>query len=488
MQGVTVKLTNIDEGVVRTTKSNASGDYQFLDAVPAHYNIEASANGFQTWKLAGAPLAARQQLRADIVLVVGEVQQLVQVSGDNASAIETESPSINAVYSADDAVNLPTNSRASANGTSGLSLIGTLPGVQSGDGNSLTNMYSLQGGLPYQTEISVDGITVESATGGGPLQDALPSTDAISEIRADGVQNNAEFADPGEVTITSKGGSNKIHGSAYWYFQNSALDAIEYGASSKPHKVGNTFGARFSGPVVIPHLYDGHDKFFIYGGYEGFRFPQSVPEQYTVPTDAMKKGDFTNYSVVNGSGQITPLAGLTDPYTGGTYGTALPSSAISTISQQFLQFFPSPNHIATAQGSQSVPTTSFVNGETANYYVNKPENERSNQFDIRPDKYFGSDQKFLLWGRFSYKSFPTASPEPLGFEESNNTDLNKSLTTSFNWTLTPKIINEFRFGFLLFQSGQSNAFNGNAFTEGLASWACRTFITTVSRNSTSQAA
>jgi len=462
--GVTVTLTNIDEGVVRTTKSNASGNYQFLDTVPAHYNINASANGFQAWQLAGAPLAARQQLRADIVLSVGGVQQLVQVSGDNASAIETESASINAVYNADDAVNLPTNSRASANGTSGLSLIGTLPGVQT-DGNPAT--YALQGGLPYQTEVSVDGITVESATGGGPLQDALPSTDAISEIRADGVQNNAEFADPGEVTITSKGGSNKIHGSAYWYFQNSALDAVEFGASSKPHKVGNSFGGRFSGPVVIPHLYDGHDKFFIYGGYEGFRFPQSVPEQYTVPTDAMKSGDFTNYSVVNSSGRITPIAGLTDPMTGSSYGTILPTAAISSIAQQFLQFFPSPNHVATAQGSQSVPTTSFVNGETANYYVNKQENERSNQFDIRPDKYFGKDQKFLLWGRFSYKSFPTNSPEPLGFQESSNTDLNRSLTTSLNWTITPRIINEFRFGFLLFQSGQSNPFNGNAFTQGL---------------------
>ena len=464
MPGVTVTLTNIDVGVVRTTKSNSSGNYQFLDAVPAHYDVEVSASGFQSWKLSGAPLEARQQMRVDIVLVVGAVQQVVQVSGDNASAIETESASINAVYSADDAVNLPTNSRASANGTSGLSLIGTLPGVQS-DGNPVT--YSLQGGLPYQTEVSVDGITIESATGGGPLQDALPSTDAISEIRADGAQNNAEFADPGVVTFTSKGGSNKIHGSAYWYFQNSAFDAIEYGADSKPHKVGNTFGARFSGPVVIPHLYDGHDKLFIYGGYEGFRFPQSTPEQYTVPTDAMKTGDFTDFSEVNSLGVITPIAGLNDPHTGTSYGTALPSSAVSTISQQFLQFFPSPNHIATAQGSASVPTTSFVNGETPNYYVNKPSNESSNQFDIRPDKYFGSDQKLLLWGRFSYKSFPTAYPEPLGFQSSADTDLNKSLTTSFNWTITPKIINEFRFGFLLYQSGQSNGFNGNAFTQNL---------------------
>ena len=458
--GATITLTNKDEGVLRTTKSNASGDYQFLDAVAAHYDITITAAGFETWKISGAQLASRQELRVDATLAVGAVQQTVQVSGDQASAIETDSPSINAVYSADDAVNLPTNSRASANGTSGLSLIGTLPGVQTDQG-----VYSLQGGLPFQTDVSVDGITIQSATGNSPIQDALPSTDAIAELRADGVLNNAEFGQPGAVTITSKAGTNTFHGAGYWYFQNQDFDAIEFGAASKPHKVGNTFGARGSGPVVIPHLYDGHDKFFIYGGYEGFRFPQSIPEQYTVPTTAMTQGDFTNYSVVNSAGQIVPLSGLNDPYTGGSYGLTLPS--INSAAQKFLQFFPAPNHVAIVNSTQSVPTTQYVNGETSNYYVNDAANEKSDQYDIRPDKYFGSDQKFLLWGRFTHKSFPVTQPEVLGVEESQNTNVNNSLTTSFNWTIKPTLINEFRFGFLLNKTGTSNAFNGTAFTQGL---------------------
>jgi hypothetical protein len=458
--GATVTLTNADEGIVRTTKTNRTGDYEFLDVVAGHYDVEISTSGFETWKLSGAQLAVRQTLRVDASLAVGGTQQTVQVSGDQASAIETETASINAVYSADDAVNLPTNSRASANGTSGLSLIGTLPGVTTDQGN-----YSLQGGLPFQTDVTVDGITIQSATGNSPIQDALPSTDAISEIRADGVLNNAEFGQPGAVTITSKGGSNKFHGSGYWYFQNQDFDAIEYGASSKPHKVGNTFGGRVSGPVVIPHFYDGHDKFFIYGGYEGFRFPQTSPEQYVVPTTAMTQGDFSNYSVVNSAGQIVPLSGLNDPYTGGSYGLTLPS--INSAAQKFLQFFPAPNHVATVNGAASVPTSSYVNGESANYYVNDPANEKSDQFDIRPDKYFGSNQKFLLWGRYTYKNFPTTTPEPLAVAAAQNTNTNNSLTTSFNWTIKPTLINEFRFGFLLNKTGKSDSFDGKAFTNGL---------------------
>ena len=450
--GATVTLTNTDEGVVRTTKSTASGDYQFLDVIADHYDIEVTAAGFEAWKITGAQLASRQQLRVDATLAVGAVQQSVQVSGDNASAIETESPSISAVYSADDAVNLPTNSRAGANGTSGLSLIGTLPGVQTDQGS-----YSLQGGLPFQTEVSVDGITVQNATGGGPIQDALPSTDAISELRADGVLNAAELGQPGEVTIISKGGTNRLHGSTYWYFQNQDFDAIQYGDASKPHKVGNTFGGRLSGPVVIPHLYDGHDKFFFYGGYEGFRFPQTVGYQYTVPTAAMKTGDFSNYSAKG-------FTGLNNVFTGGSYGTTLPS--INSAAQQFLQFFPDPNHIATANGGP-VATTDYVDGESPNYYVNKDTSEHSDQFDARGDKYFGSNQKFLLWGRYSYKNFPANAAEPLSVDSSQDTNANNSLTTSFNWTIKPSLINEFRFGFTLSKTGASNSFNGKAFTQGL---------------------
>jgi hypothetical protein len=455
--GATITLTNTDTGIIRTAKSSSSGDFEFLDAVPARYDLEASAAGFESWKISGVQLAARQQLRVDPALTVGAVQQTVQISGDNASAIETETPSINAVYSADDAVNLPTNSRAGSNGTSGLSLIGTLPGVQT-DVSGSTPQYSLQGALPYQTQVSVDGITVQSATGNSPIQDALPSTDAISEIRADGVLNNAEFGDPGSVNITSKGGSNKVHGSTYWYHQNQDFDAIQYGASSKPHKVGNTFGARFSGPVVLPKIYNGHDKLFIYGGYEGYRFPQQAPEQYVVPTSAMKSGDFSNYSSPG-------FTGLNNPYTGGSYGTTLPS--LNSAAQAFLPFFPDPNHAATTSGGATVPTTSYVNGESPNYYVNSDTSQHSDQFDIRPDKYFGSNQKFLLWGRYSYKNFPANSVEPLGVPSSQNTNTNNGLITSFNWTIKPTLINEFRFGFTLQKTGASNAFNGKSFTQGL---------------------
>jgi hypothetical protein len=449
--GAEVTLTNTDEGVVRTAKSNETGNYQFLNSKAAHYTVTVTAPNFEKWSATGVELAARQELRLDVTLTLGAVQQEVVVNGDTATAIETESNSISAVYSKEDAEGLPINNRAGSGGTSALSIISTLPGVQTENG-----AYSLQGGLPFQTEVSVDGITIQNATGGGPLADAFPSTEAISEVRTDGVGNNAEFGQPGEVTIITKGGSNKFHGGAFWYHQNAALDAIPFGATAKPHKVGNTFGGEISGPVAIPHLYNGHDKTFFFGDYEGYRFPQTTPYQEVVPTAAMKTGDFTNYFVIDEAGNPVPFGSLRNPFTGGSYGSTLPASAITSISSK--SFYPDPNH-----GS----TTTYTDGQAANWYTNKDASKHSDQFDLRGDQYLGANQKFLLWGRFTWKNYPSTNPEPLLVPSSQNTNKSKVLSTNATWTIKSNLTDEAHFGFTLYATGATNGFDGNAYTTGL---------------------
>jgi hypothetical protein len=325
----TVKVTDIDAGVTRTDTTDSSGNYQALNLNPGHYTVEVSANNFDTTIINGLTLVARQQLRADATLTIGTVSQQVSVNAQTVGAITTETPSISATYSAVDVQNLPANYRASANGTSPLNLIQTLPGVQSDTGasNGTGVAFSVQGGLPSQADVTIDGVSAQNTTSNQPLQNAFPSGESISELRVDGVLNNAEFGQPGEVTFISKGGTNQLHGAAFWYHQNSAFDAIPFGATTKPHIVGNDFGGTVGGPVVIPHLYNGHDKSFFFGTYEGFRLPSATPYQAYVPSLPMKKGDFSflNYPLLN-------------PFTGAPYpGNQVP---INSVSQQFLQFFP----------------------------------------------------------------------------------------------------------------------------------------------------
>jgi hypothetical protein len=99
--------------------------------------------------------------------------------------------------------------------------------------------------------------------------------------------------------------------------------------------------------------------------------------------------------------------------------------------------------------------------------VNKDSSGHSDQFDIRADQYIGSNQKFLVWGRFTYKNYPINKPQPLLVPSSENSNVNKVLKISANYTFTPKIINEFSFGFVLSDSGANNSFNGKSFTQGL---------------------
>ncbi|MEA2262375.1 MAG: hypothetical protein QOJ51_5200 [Acidobacteriaceae bacterium] len=446
--GATLTLENLDEGSIRTTTTNGSGDYQFLDTKAGHYSLVTTGTGFEKWSTTGVSLAARQQLRIDVSLVVGSTQQEINVSADTISTINTETAAISAVYSAAEAANLPVNTRASATGTSALKIVGTLPGVQA-DHTS----FSLQGGLPFMTEVAVDGITVQNAGGGNtPIGDAFPSTESIAELRADGALNNAEFGQPGEITIISKGGTNTIHGSAFWYHQNAAFDAIPYTfptTTTKPKLIGNTYGGSFGGPVVIPHLYDGHNKTFIFGAYEGWRHPSQTTKLYKVPSTLMKKGDFSKY-VSNG------FTGLTNPFTGGSYGTALPSLDPSAV--KLLQFYPDPN---------VGDPTSYTDDGTPNYVVNKDTSGHSDQFDIRGDQYFGANQKFLLWGRYTWKNFPTNTYEPLAVPSAQNTNQTRVLKISANYTVTPHIVNEFGFGFTLSTQGKSSSFDGKAFTQGL---------------------
>ena len=414
-----ITLTNTDEGTTRNTKSNGTGDYRFLDVKAGHYKIDITAANFSPWSATSITLAVRQELRVDAELNIGSVQQSVQVTGEAVSAIETETATISGSFTSDDATNLPVNTRASFSGTSAANILGTMPGVQD-DSSGI----SVQGALPYQVEVTVDGVTLKNPSGGSFIGDAFPSTESIAEIRTDGVLAGAEYSDPAQVVVTTKGGGNQFHGTGFWYYQDSAFDAIAYTyptTKTKPSQHGNTFGGSFGGPVLLPH-YNGHNKTFFYGAYEGWRHPAQTTLNEVVPSTAMKQGDFSNYLKSDGEGGWYVPA-VTDPYTGTAYsGNKIPT--VNTIAASTLkQFYPDPN-IGNA--------ADYTDNGVANYQANVDQSGHSNQFDVRGDQYFGSNQKFLIWGRFTWKNFPTTSPQILDLPSSSSNSQSRVLKVDTN--------------------------------------------------------
>lgn len=448
--GAQVLITNTDEGSSRTTATDASGNYTLVDAKPGHYTVAVSKLGFQASQVTGLELTARQALRADVTLRVGEVTQSVTVSGKAMGVITTDNSTISANYQHLQINNLPTNYRASANGNSPYYLLTILPGVQPDKNGNL----SIQGGLQSQSQFTVDGISTTNVTGNSPLRDAFPSAESLAEIRVQGVGAPAEYGDPADITTISKSGTNQYHGSLFWYHQNAALDAIPFGASSKPKKVANDFGGSFGGPVVLPHLYNGRNKTFFFADFEGFRFPRSGVVQNTVPTAAMRNGDLS-YLCTAGftSGVCNDTSGqIYDPTTGQPFANnQIPSGMISPVAQGLLKLYPLPNN-------KNVFTTN-------NFNVNDPANLDSNTFDVRVDQNFGS--KLSVFGRYTYKNISQLSPQQLLFPSSSNYDHVRMLVASATYTLTPTMLNEFRFGITNNISGNSNPFGGKAFSSAL---------------------
>jgi hypothetical protein len=431
----TVTATNLDENTTHETITNSNGDYSLVNALPARYSITFRAKGFETFTATDITLTARQTLRVDGGLKVGQMSQTVTVESTAQGVIATDSQTIQASL---DPQKMPVNVRADGN-TSPYLVIQALPGVQSDNSGN----FSIQGGVPSQTQYSLDGISITDVTGNQPLSNAFPSTESIAEIRVQGVGNPAEYGQVGDITTVSKSGSNEFHGGLFWYTQNAALNATGFGSTTKNRLVANDFGATAGGPVLLPHLYNGKNKTFFFGTYEGFRFPKSSTLQNTVPTAAMRSGNFSAEGVT-----------ITDPSTGLPYpNDTIPQSQINPVAVKFLTLFPLPN----------TGNTSVVH--SANYVVNRDNSYHSDQYDIRIDQNFGDKQH--IFGRWTSKDINQLSNNDLLVPSNSNPDNYRLLTLAHNYSITASLYNEARFGFTRNNSGYSNSYNGAAFANSL---------------------
>ena len=456
---VKVVLHRTETNTDRTVLSDKAGNYEAINIDAGVYDITATAPGFATTVGTGVTLIARQQLSYDISLKVTATNETVTVSGASAGVINTENAQISASLSPRDVLDLPANYRG-AGSTSPINVVQTLPGVQPDTAPypptpsthpQPSLKFSLQGGLPSQAETTVDGISAQNQTNNNIQGDAFPSAEAVAEIRVDGVNNNAEYGQPGEITTVTKSGTNKFHGSAYEYLQNQFLDAIPFGAGAgnKPHKVANDFGASFGGPLSIPHLYNGRDKTFFFGDYEGLRYPQSNVLQALVPTTLMKQGNFSQEAT----------APLINPFTRGTYpNNTVPINASSAA---FLKLYPDPSpQYANLSLRQAVSS----DGPGYNYVSLRRDDISSNQFDVRGDQVFG--QRASAFARYTWKNANQLQPQDLALPSSTSFAQYRILASSFNYNFSPHLVNEFRFGFTLERDGSSNPFDGGAFTAG----------------------
>ncbi|HUA20977.1 MAG TPA: carboxypeptidase regulatory-like domain-containing protein [Bryobacteraceae bacterium] len=422
-----VTLHSVDENTSRSVLSDENANFLFENLKPGQYTVVASKDGFAPSPTTAIELVARQSARVDLSLALAQVVQTVNVQVA-ADQINTENATVGDTRGTNQLVEMPLNFRAQT--TSPLAALALSPAIITDSQGNIE-----VGGATYSmTGYSVDGISTANVTSNGSLLNAYPSSEGLSEMKVTAFNNSAEFSQVADVTFITKSGTNQFHGSLFEYLQNDALDATILNFSSKAPKRFNTFGGSLGGPVTIPHLYDGKDKTFFFADYEGNRRRTASPEQDLVPTLAERNGTIDLPIISPTTGQPTNV--LTNPFNGAPFpNNTIPASMLNPVSQKLLSgYYPLPN----------------VNGGSGyNYEVLQSIPSNTNGFDARLDHYITSNQQ--IYARFSWKNLLTDSGQsgpvnPL-LPDDIDTEHDRSFIVSYNYTISPKMVNEFRFGF-----------------------------------------
>jgi len=368
--GATIHVVNQGTNVASETKSNSVGLYQVPSLFTGDYVVTVTAPGMKTYK-AKLTLLVGQNAAINPVMTAGAITQQVEVAADMVQLTTTDNGTIASTLENDRINQLPMNGRTV------VSLAGmATPGLE-GSGTRANGL------MAEAMEYVADGVTTTNRNFGGENQSQaqLPDPDAVQELRVETTNTSAQYATPAAGIMTTKSGTNKLHGTAFETARNNAVgiaknrnNAYNYVA---PHLVRNEFGASAGGPIILPHIYHGKDKSFWFFAYERYSLAQIITQLNPVFTTAMKGGDFSG--MVNSSGQLQQLydpattapstncngTGVTNNYCRAPFaGNKIPIGRISPSAKTLFDIAPIPttadNPLVTSNIIAPNPTFSVI--------------------------------------------------------------------------------------------------------------------------------
>ncbi len=308
--GAPVEVKNVQGGAVFTGVTTSTGNFTITQLPPGTYELDVTVPGFKKYVHTNLTVAAAETLRQDAALEVGAATEAVTVTAE-ASQLKTESGDINQHITVEQLNDMPVLGIGGANsGSSGIrnpynSMV-LIPGI-----NYAANFVMVVNGAPSNSGgYRLEGLDNTNHTVSYALQENQPSADAIQEVAIQTSNYAPEFgqAGGGLFNVTIKSGTNGFHGSAYEYFVNEDLNAAfpftndGSGHKIRPRNRRNDYGGTLGGPVIIPKLYNGHDRTFFFFNYEEYRESNGYFPNLTLPTAAFRKGDFSAISPNGGNG------------------------------------------------------------------------------------------------------------------------------------------------------------------------------------------
>jgi len=433
VDGADIEAQNTATGIVLKTVTNDSGDYTFPVLTPGVYSVAVRKTGFESINRTGIELVVSQIARIDFQLKVGSTQQTVEVKAavpllDNATA------SLGQVIDTKAVAELPLNGR------NFLQLAKLSTGVletKSGDRTTAGGGFIANGVRAQLNNFLLDGVDNNSKVldqqNSSPVA-VQPSVDAVQEFKVETNNYSAEYGySAGAVVNASlKGGGNRIHGDAFEFLRNNVFDARNYFASPtqpKPTLQRNQYGGTLGGPIV-------KNKAFLFGSFEQTRENDGITYVTTVPTAAMKTGNFagqpaifdpnTTVSLGNGAFARTQYS-----------GNRIPATQFDPAAVNLLALFPAPTSAGAAN----------------NYTVSPTQNIKTNRFDFRHDLQLSQSDN--LFARYSYFTYDYRYPGPFDpplvgsttFQNSIKATTGNAAGLGETHSFSPRVVNEFRAGY-----------------------------------------
>jgi Carboxypeptidase regulatory-like domain/TonB dependent receptor-like, beta-barrel len=489
----TVTLTNEETNVALTKKSGPDGSFVFAPIPIGTYSISAGTAGFRKATHLGVVVNIQQQTVVDLTLVPGAVTQAVEVRAA-PPLLQSQNASVQQVVTTRAINDLPLNGRNST------FLAQISAGVTFGpaDNRALAahGAFSANGARGNQNNYMLDGIDNNSEIGDLVNQSnfvLLPPPDALNEFTVQTNNYSAEFGHSAGAVLnaTTKSGTNQLHGDIWEYLRNDKLDSSDFFLNAAGGQKGelrqNQFGFTLGGPVVLPHLYKGHNKTFFFADYQGTRIRSGATVNNSVPTGAERSSGYTNFQdLIAGqsgtrsdllgrtfplgtvfdpattravqNGQVDPVTGLTatangsvrDPfYMGSIVGVTnfttptatgllnlIPAGRLDPNDIKIMNLFPSP----------SVP------GVFNNYVVARVNKVDDDQFGVRLDHNLSNGDRMFFRYVLSNTTSDAPGPYP-GLADGQGARPGSGTTKAQNWALSethifsPSLINEARIGY-----------------------------------------
>jgi hypothetical protein len=441
----TVTATNIATGFTATVQASKVGDFIIPNLLPGAYNVTASASGFATFTLKSFAVNLNATATAHFELPVATTAQTVQVSADAGAAIDTTTTQLESSFESEELKNLPTSS--SANGVLNLSLL--VPGVATGGGLGVGTGPSVGGLRPEANDYTIEGIDNNNKGVTGPL--VYVPNDAVGEFTAIVNQFSPDFGHSagGQFNTTVKGGTNHIHGVAYEYFQNrnlNAENAVQGGKQPNPRYDNNRFGGEAGGPLV-------KDKLFWFGNYEYQDIGQSGQYYLCTPTAAglakLKTLPNLNQTNLGIYEKYTPAApsqtNATTDLACGNQDATFPNNGAQYLTV-YTDGVLNPNGPDYGGGLADYGSGGATNIPLGNYLVSAPNYNNAKTLTTSTDWTISPKDNFR--GRYIYNNDPgidTAAALPAFFQPLPH--IYHLIALSEYHDFTPNFINEVRVGF-----------------------------------------